>query len=407
MFVVLSRIERVARSSPLGNVSARQLVALPPLGGYRLTRRRLLNLYLNRLEYLRGRTRLRSYPTRLVVEPANACNLRCPYCLTGTGAVGRPAGLMTMDLYRRLLQELGDYLFEIEAFQWGEPLLSPYIYAMIEAASARGIATTINTNFSVPFDRPRAERLVASGLSELTVSIDGARQESYQRYRVRGDLNRVRENCRLLAEAKRRLGRDSPRFNLEFHVFPHNVDDIDGMRDMARELGMQLRIFKGVVPGADWDTARQFEYCVAPIAVPCIFLWGTAVVSTDGGVLACRGAFRTADDMGRLAVRPNEIGAARFRDVWNGARFQSARRFYRRRDGTAEERRQLCFECPNTQMWERWKAHRAAGGTRETFDVGYSLNGIWNYFWEGGRVAAREGEGENLRRPPPAAGRAG
>jgi pyruvate-formate lyase-activating enzyme len=375
---------RASRPRP---ISVRQLFALPPLGGFRLTPRRRANLLLNRWEYRRGRVRLWSYPTRLVVEPVSACNLRCPYCLTGAGEIGRPRGAMTLELYRRLLDELGDYLLEVEAFHWGEPLLSPHIYDMIEAASRRAIATTINTSFSVPFDRARAERLIGSGLTELTVSIDGTSQQTYEQYRVRGDLQRVLHNCRLVAEARRRIGHAGQRLTVEFHVFPHNVGDLDAVQELARRLDMGLRVFKGVVPGQDWDTAHRFDYCVAPIPVPCIFLWGTAVVSSDGGVLACRGAFRDSDDMGRLAVHPNDLGPTRFRDVWNGARFQSARRFYRRREGSAEERAQLCFECPNTQMWERFSAHHAAGGRRETFDVGYDLNGIWNYFWARGRAA--------------------
>lgn len=77
---------------------------------------------------------------------------------------------MSLELYRRLLDELGDYLFEVEAFNWGEPLLSPHIGTMIAETTARGIATRVNTNFSVPFDAARAERLVAAGLKVLTVS---------------------------------------------------------------------------------------------------------------------------------------------------------------------------------------------------------------------------------------------
>src|SRR6185295_983819 len=126
--------------------------------------------------------------------------------------------------------------------------------------------------------------------------------------------------------------------------------------------------------------------CSSPVPLPCIFLWGTAVVSTDGGVLACRGAFQGADDMGRIAVAPGELESARFRDVWNSPRFQSARRFYRRREGDAAEREHICFECPNTRMWERWKTHHAAGGTRDTFDTGYTLNGIYTYFWDRARA---------------------
>jgi len=118
MVRLLTRLERLARAARPLVLTPRQLFGLPPLGGYRVTRRRRLNLYLNRIEYLLGRTSLRSYPTRLVVEPASTCNLRCPYCLTGAGEVGRPRGIMTLELYHRLLDELGPWLFEIEAFHW-------------------------------------------------------------------------------------------------------------------------------------------------------------------------------------------------------------------------------------------------------------------------------------------------
>jgi hypothetical protein len=174
----------------------------------------------------------------------------------------------------------------------------------------------------------------------------------------------------------------TPRLNLEFHVFPHNVGDVAEMRSLAADLHMGLRLFKGVVPGRDWDAEGQWQYCVAPAPTPCIFLWGTAVVSSDGGVLPCRGAFYRADDMGRLALDPSELGANTFRAVWNGTRFRTARGFYRARHGTPEDQQHICFDCPNTIMFDRWRRHRAGGGSREAFDPGYSLNGIWNYFWD-------------------------
>src|SRR5262249_23165588 len=138
--------------------------------GARPTARRLANFYLMTWESFRAKTRLRSYPVKLCVESTGACNLSCPHCFTGAGEGGRPRRAVSRDLYRRLLDELGDYLWEIELHNWGEPLLNRETVPMITDAVRRGIATQICTNFSVPFDTQRAEALVASGLHVLGVS---------------------------------------------------------------------------------------------------------------------------------------------------------------------------------------------------------------------------------------------
>jgi pyruvate-formate lyase-activating enzyme len=378
----------------------------PPFAGYKPTARRLANLYLNRIEHRWVRTRLWSRPTKLIIEPVNACNLRCPCCFTGAGGQGRARSVMSMELFRLLLDEFGDYLFELEAFNWGEPLLSPHIYAMIAEATARGIATKVNTNFSLPFDAEKAERLITAGLTTLTVSIDGARQPTYEQYRVRGDLDTVLRNCRLVGAAKQRLGSPTPVFNLEFHVFPHNVDDHDAVRALAAELQMNPLVFKGTVPGPDWDAHGDWRFCVDPRELACASLWTVATVNNDGGVAPCNGTFYREDDMGALAVRGGRLSPS-FRELWNGQRFQAARRFYRRRVGSAADRQHVCFDCPATIIHEKWNRHLAAGGARETFTTGYTTNDCWNYFWnrrpQRGGLHAQHGLRGATTPPAPAA----
>ncbi|MDX2168390.1 MAG: radical SAM protein [Deltaproteobacteria bacterium] len=370
----------------------RAVLADPPFHGYRGTRRRLANLYLNRLEHHFRRPHLRSLPLKLIIEPFNACNLRCPGCFTGAGGRGRPTSMMPMALYEALLRELGDVLFEVEAFNWGEPLLHPAIEDMVAAASARGIGTKLNTNFSVPFDAARAARLVRAGLTTLTVSIDGARQATYERYRVRGDLERVLHNCRLMVDAKARYGTMLPALNWEFHVFPHNVGDVDAVRAAAATLGMQLLLFKGAVPGGDWDVERRWQFCVDPQPLPCASLWAIAVVNNDGGVAPCNGTFYREDDMGRLALDAASLARDGFRAVWNNAQFTTARRFYRRRAGDAAARQHVCFDCPQTRLYEDWRRHLAGGGEHTSFVPAYTTSDGWNYFWN--------------RRPPRSGGHA-
>src|SRR5438876_12185517 len=96
MLRLRERLARVGRAARPVLLTRRELFALPPLGGYRLTRRRRLNYYLNRAEYERGRTRLWSFPTLLLVEVVGAFNLRLPFFLPRAGEVGRPRPLTTL-----------------------------------------------------------------------------------------------------------------------------------------------------------------------------------------------------------------------------------------------------------------------------------------------------------------------
>jgi pyruvate-formate lyase-activating enzyme len=348
--------------------------------GARLTLRKLLNLYLLRWEYERGYTVVRSHPMKLTVEAANVCNLRCPACFTGAGEVGRVRSMMTVELYRKLLDELGDYLFELEFYNWGEPLLNKFIYTMIQEAAERGIATIVSTNFSIPFDAEKAERLVCSGLAVLGVSIDGAQQHTYEQYRVRGNLDLVLRNCRLVAEAKKKLGSATPHMVWEYHVFPHNTGDVELARSMARDLGMECNVSKGWLPGPDWDTERKWSFVHEPMPGHCHFLWRQAVVNNDGGFSPCCGTFYHEDDMGKLAIDPGEVGGRSFREVWNGEKFRAARQLYHSRSGSEETRKSICFDCPSTIIWEKWLRHAAAGGTLGTFEPGFRTYDSFNYF---------------------------
>ena len=372
----------------------RQNLQLPEYAGTRFTARRVLNLYLARWESARGRTRLWSRPTKLTVEATNICNLECPACFTGAGDLGRPRSHLSLDLYRQVLAELGPYLLEVEFYNWGEPLLAKHIFPMIEEASAAGAHTTVSTNFSFPFDAGRAERLVSSGLSVLGVSIDGARQETYEQYRRRGKLEKVLENCRTVRDAKRRLGSATPRLVWEFHVFSHNTEDIEEARALARELEMDIAVDKGWVVGSEWDTEGKFRYYADPTPHRCPFLWTQAVINNDGGVAPCCGTFFHEDDMGALPAERGAPGARSFREIWNNPKFRASRRFFRSRTGSPDEQQLACYECPITKIWENYGQHVAAGGTRETFQVGYSTNDCFNYFW-------------NRRPVPPAAANAG
>jgi len=371
--MALDRLRMVTRT-------IRSILQHPGYEGTRITPRRMVNLWLNRWEHRQLRSELRSFPIKLIVEVTNICNLGCPACYTGDGQQGRARGHISPELYARVLDELAPYLWRVEFCNWGEPLLGRNIYPMIAQATARGVSSLISTNFSVPFDAEKAEQLVRSGLTVLGVSLDGARQETYEKYRVYGKLDTVLRNCRLVLEAKRKLRSKTPKLIWSFHVFPHNVDDVEPARAMAAELGMEFALEKGWVVGDEWDPDGRYCYFSDPRPFPCIALWEYAVVNNDGGVAPCCGTFYREDDVGQLAGATT-ASAATFRDVWNGPALRRARGFYTSRTGDDAARRSVCFDCPQTVIWERWQHHWTGGGRPESFRPGFGVNDIFMYFW--------------------------
>jgi len=362
------------------------------------TARRIVNYWRLAWETYRLTPIPRSLPARLCIEATSACNLACPHCLTGAGEIGRPGGALSLEFYRQLLAELANHLWHIEFHNWGEPLLHKRITTMVAEATARGLSTSLCTNFSLPFDAGSADALVRSGLKIMGVSIDGARQETYEQYRVGGQLARVLHNCRLVVDAKRRLGSPTPRLLWNFHMFAHNVDDVAAARAAALTLGIPFDVSRGRVVGPDWDPAERFVAHDAVFPMACYTLFHTAVVYADGSVAPCRGSFYAKDDLGRIAAdgRP---GAASFRDVWRGEGFQTARRLFRERTATRDTRERICFNCPALLDWHRYRDHLGRGGDPADWRPAYDSNQRFNYFWTRGPV--RRGLDESHRRASP------
>lgn len=102
------------------------------------------------LNYLRARYERsiqsienRSTPYFMAIDPASICQLRCPGCPTGAENAHRKdsdrlsfrnRAIMEMTLLDNLLDEVGNHLFYILFYNWGEPLLNKRLVEFIQKA---------------------------------------------------------------------------------------------------------------------------------------------------------------------------------------------------------------------------------------------------------------------------------
>ena len=187
----------------------------PPLKGLRA----YANWMLANYEIWAGVSRIRARPLKLTVDPTNVCQLRCPLCPTGLQVQDRATGHSQNEMFQRLIEEVGDYVFFIDFFNWGEPLLNTHVEEFIQLAHKKRIISHISTNLSLPLSDERINRIVMSGLNEIIISLDGASSDTYATYRRRGDFELVYENMRRIIEAKRRRA-EYPTGDLAVHCLP-------------------------------------------------------------------------------------------------------------------------------------------------------------------------------------------
>ena len=94
--------------------------------------------------------------------------------------------MLEWELYKCLIDETGDFLFGIELCNWGEPLIHRQTPEFIRYAKSKEIMVSIHSSMSIHLSDEYIRNLVTSGLDRLIVSVDGATQETYEKYRRGG-----------------------------------------------------------------------------------------------------------------------------------------------------------------------------------------------------------------------------
>jgi MoaA/NifB/PqqE/SkfB family radical SAM enzyme len=246
-------------------------------------------------------------PVQIRLEASSFCNLRCPLCPTTRGDVHRQAvggGFLRFEDFRKLLDD-NPGLKRIELSNWGEIFLNPALLSVLELAHERGVELRAENGVNLNKIRPEVlEGLVKYQFRRLVCSIDGASQETYSIYRVRGKFANIINNIRKINELKQRYSSPFPELTWKFVVFGHNEHEVPVAREMARELGMGFRTelnwdpnyspvrdpeaVRAATNGAaasmeEFDRLHGHSYC----QWICNQLWDNPQINWDGKVLGC------------------------------------------------------------------------------------------------------------------------
>ena len=275
------------------------------------------------IEFDRRNPRLPDLPLEMQIEPVMGCNLRCPMCPVTElpdSMHGRTPTLMSLEIYRRIMDQISDRPRSILLTILGEPLLHPRIVEFITLAKERGHHVALITN-GTKLTRALACRLLDARLDVLTMSIDGFTKQTYESLRVGAKHDAVLTNLRQLIEENEGRGRplrieinyvvssrtepETEAFFREFSPAVHRIN-FNRITDFGGQFEIPVEL---VVPGQDPRSISRSAPVMPRSA--CVHLWRAMFISAEGRMMLCCNDFKLQSGLPTVMEQP-------LLDVWRG-----------------------------------------------------------------------------------------
>lgn len=301
---------------------------------------KIINNYLLKIgKSLKNQTSL-GMPSNMLIEPTNACNLKCPGCPTGSGILKRKKGYMSFENFKLIIDECKNNLEMAMLWNYGEPFLNKDLFKMIKYARSKDIKVVTSTN--AHFLPGKINKLIDSKINKVMISLDGATKETYEKYRQNGNFEIVIDSIKELCKKK-----DEKLFvELQFIIMQHNEHEIGKIKKIAKELVvdklslksawfLDKRLeekFKYIIP-KNKKYQRKIEasgYCIKP--------WYHMVIQWNGDVAPC---CYDAD----CNINLGNVFDKGVRAIWNGKKFKNLRKTMKKQY-KGEKLIPICQKCP-------------------------------------------------------------
>jgi len=264
--------------------------------------------------------------------------------------------MLSKELFESVIDQLAPSLSYLIFYFQGEPYLHPAFLDMVEYASSKGIYTATSTNAHYLSDEA-ARRTVESGLDRLIISIDGTTQDTYESYRIGGNLGKVIEGTKNMVNWKKRLKSRTPHIIFQFLVVKPNEHQIGEVKRLANELGVDEVALK---------TAQIYDYRAGSDLIPsigrysryrkmadgtyaiknqlldhCWKMWHSCVITWDGKVVPC-----CFDKDAHFVL--GDLMKNSFQEIWRGEPYRQFRESLFRSRSEIE----ICKNCTEgTKVW--------------------------------------------------------
>jgi len=285
------------------------------------------------------------FPDHVHIEPTNACNLSCVHChQSSRGAhFTKKLGMMPLDLFKKVIDEIKDVSSRITLNQQGEPLLNKAILEMVAYAKRAGLSVSMLTN-ATRLTSEISEALLDLRLDRIVFSFEGSTPQIYEKIRRNAHYFESLNNILYFVARNYEKGRHTF-ICMSMVKSSYSADDVQAYKDYFSALPINtifinpLLSMSGAALTSDEVDMDQYKDLPKEDIPVCRLPWESIVVNWDGSVSPCAVDYNESHIIGD-ANKQNLI------DIFNSEPMKRFRRCHLNRDYSwIEEQGPLCVSC--------------------------------------------------------------
>jgi pyruvate-formate lyase-activating enzyme len=275
----------------------------------------------------RQRVNVPEFPESILLEPTNACNLRCRMCPAyGEGArMNREVGFIKRDIWMNAIDEIGSWNSHVnlDIHGAGEPLMHPDFFNMVSRAKEKSNITIGFLCNATLLDREKTRAVIELGVDWICFSVDGTEKEIFEYYRRGAVLDVVEENIRYLLSVRKK---EIPR--ISFNMVNHDEASVEKFVEKWSGLveSLDISVKRPVTKGRE----KHLK-----LIKPCPMIYRQLAVGWAGKAGLCCEDFW-------LDYVTGEFPKESLYDIWHGRRLNRARELHER---SMQDELELCRVC--------------------------------------------------------------
>ncbi len=270
---------------------------------------------------------LSKYPTTVVLELVNRCNLECVMCYQGFRNDAKKSTIDT-DTLQKIFDDFKKNNLPALMLSISEPLLYKEFDKVLDLAKNANIMDILLFTNGILLNEKNSKKILNSSVSRLFVSVDGATSETYNKVRIpvsdrlknSNRLIDLENNIKKFVELREDLNLELPIVRTSFVALGLNLSEKEKFINKWIKVVDSVEVQRETSIQA-YDDIKSGKYNIKGSIqnYDCSEPWGQVTIYSDGTVTPCCNTVGRNLPIGN--IKENTLS-----EIWNGPEMMAVRK---------------------------------------------------------------------------------